>query len=292
MSSGALQPVRLAAQAPRYTPLPRPAGLGAVTSLGDAPQGHEALDEPPVMVNYKTRTGMDTWYSDRKATKEDCQYLCEEDPKCLESSFDSANAACSLFGRPPTPAELEESPTPLPAGAAASAAEGLARRVVRLETPQSHDGPRVADVSKAATSLESAKRTPGPLHVLRDARAAEAAAKAEAEAAEAAAQAKSAEASGTEDPSLWGMLSRAFDDITSAGPMAKAKAETSNAECKVCSGEEHLDEMLNCCLLTRNDVRPGTYGQRELPDDNRTVTKNTGLPPLVVIGFQKARSPY
>ena len=60
---------------------------------------------------------------------------------------------------------------------------------------------------------------------------------------------------------------------------------------QVCSGEEHLDEMLNCCLLTRNDVRPGTYGQRELPDDNRTVTKNTGLPPLVVIGFQKARSP-
>ena len=59
---------------------------------------------------------------------------------------------------------------------------------------------------------------------------------------------------------------------------------------QVCSGEEHLDEMLNCCLLTRNDVRPGTYGQRELPDDNRTVTKNTGLPPLVVIGFQKARS--
>ena len=90
MSSGALQPVRLAAQAPRYTPLPRPAGLGAVTSLGDAPQGHEALDEPPVMVNYKTKTGMDTWYSDRKATKEDCQYLCEEDPKCLESSFDAA----------------------------------------------------------------------------------------------------------------------------------------------------------------------------------------------------------
>ena len=87
------------------------------------------------------------------------------------------------------------------------------------------------------------------------------------------------------------MLSRAFDDITTAGPMAKAKAETSNAECKVCSGEEHLDEMLNCCLLTRNDVRPGTYGQRELPDDNRTVTKNTGLPPLVVIGFQKAGSP-
>ena len=167
MSSGALQPVRLAAQAPRYTPLPRPAGLGAVTSLGDAPQGHEALDEPPVMVNYKTRTGMDTWYSDRKATKEDCQYLCEEDPKCLESSFDAALAACSLFGRPPTPAELEASPTPLPAGAAASAAEGLARRVVRLETPQSHDGPRVADVSKAATSLETAKRTPGPLHVLR-----------------------------------------------------------------------------------------------------------------------------
>ena len=113
MSSGALQPVRLAAQAPRYTPLPRPAGLGAVTSLGDAPQGHEALDEPPVMVNYKTKTGMDTWFADRKATKEDCQYLCEEDPKCLESSFDAANAACSLFGRPPTPAELEASPTPL-----------------------------------------------------------------------------------------------------------------------------------------------------------------------------------
>ena len=38
---------------------------------------------------------------------------------------------------------------------------------------------------------------------------------------------------GAEDPSLWGMLSRAFDDITTAGPMAKAKAETSNAECKV-----------------------------------------------------------
>jgi len=73
--------------------------------------------------------------------------------------------------------------------------------------------------------------------------------------------------------------------------MAKAKAEA-KAECKVCSGDEHLNEMLNCCLMTRNNVLPGTYGQRELPEDNRTVSKNTGLPPLVVIGFQKAGTTY
>jgi hypothetical protein len=278
MSSGALQPVRLAAQLPRYTPLPRPDGL-VVTSLGDAPQGDQAADEPPVMVNYKTKTGMDSWFSDRKATSKDCQYICEQDADCLESSFDSTHGACSLFGKPPSPAEHAPSPTPLPSGSAASAAEGLARRVVTLETSTSPDGAKVASVSKAATQLESAKRTPGPLHVLRDA----------AEAAKAAEAAEAAEA--TEDPSLWGMLGRAFEDITTAGPMAKAKAEA-KAECKVCSGDEHLNEMLNCCLMTRNNVLPGTYGQRELPEDNRTVSKNTGLPPLVVIGFQKAGTTY
>jgi hypothetical protein len=279
MSSGALQPVRLAAQLPKYTPLPRPDGL-VVTSLGDAPQGNQAADGPAVMVNYKTKTGMDTWYSDRKATSEDCDYICQQDVDCLESSFDSALAACSFFGKPPSPAEHAPSPTPLPSGSAASAAEGLARRVVTLETPKSPEVTKVAQISKAATQLESAKRTPGPLHVLKDAKDAEAEAKA-----------KNAEATEAEDPSLWGMLARAFDDITTAGPMAKAKAEA-KAECKVCSGDEHLDEMLNCCLMTRNNVIPGAYGQRELPEDNRTATKNTGLPPLVVIGFQKAGTTY
>jgi hypothetical protein len=279
MSSGALQPVRLAAQLPKYTPLPRPDGL-VVTSLGDAPQGNQAADGPAVMVNYKTKTGMDTWYSDRKATRQDCDFLCQQDADCLESSFDSALAACSLFGKPPSPAEHAPSPTPLPSGSAASAAEGLARRVVTLETPKSPEVTKVAQISKAATQLESARRTPGPLHVLKDAKDAEAEAKA-----------KNAEATEAEDPSLWGMLARAFDDITTAGPMAKAKAEA-KAECKVCSGDEHLDEMLNCCLMTRNNVIPGAYGQRELPEDNRTATKNTGLPPLVVIGFQKAGTTY
>jgi hypothetical protein len=279
MSSGALQPVRLAAQLPKYTPLPRPDGL-VVSSLGDAPQGDQAADGPAVMVNYKTKTGMDTWYSDRKATSQDCDFLCQQDADCLESSFDSALAACSFFGKPPSPAEHAPSPTPLPSGSAASAAEGLARRVVTLETPKSPEVTKVAQISKAATQLESAKRTPGPLHVLKDAKDAEAEAKA-----------KNAEATEAEDPSLWGMLARAFDDITTAGPMAKAKAEA-KAECKVCSGDEHLDEMLNCCLMTRNNVIPGAYGQRELPEDNRTATKNTGLPPLVVIGFQKAGTTY
>ena len=279
MSSGALQPVRLAAQLPKYTPLPRPDGL-VVSNLGDAPQGDQAADGPAVMVNYKTKTGMDTWYSDRKATSQDCDFLCQQDADCLESSFDSALAACSFFGKPPSPAEHAPSPTPLPSGSAASAAEGLARRVVTLETPKSPEVTKVAQISKAATQLESAKRTPGPLHVLKDAKDAEAEAKA-----------KNAEATEAEDPSLWGMLARAFDDITTAGPMAKAKAEA-KAECKVCSGDEHLDEMLNCCLMTRNNVIPGAYGQRELPEDNRTATKNTGLPPLVVIGFQKAGTTY
>jgi len=261
MSSGALQPVRLAAQLPKYTPLPRPGDL-VVTSLGDAPQGDQAADGPAVMVNYKTKTGMDTWFSDRKATRKDCEYICEQDADCLESSFDSSIAACSLFGKPPSPAEHAPSPTPLPAGSAASAAEGLARRVVKLETSKS------PEVSKAATQLDSASRTPGPLHVLRDAKAAEA-----------------------EDPSLWGVLSKAFDDI-GKDPMAKASKAKHNADCKVCAGDEHLDEMLNCCLMTRSNVLPGTYGQRELPEDTPAATKNTGLPPLVVIGFQKAGTTY
>jgi len=267
MSSGALQPVRLAAQLPKYTPLPRPGDL-VVTSLGDAPQGDQAADGPAVMVNYKTKTGMDTWFSDRKATRKDCEYICEQDADCLESSFDSSIAACSLFGKPPSPAEHAPSPTPLPAGSAASAAEGLARRVVKLETSKS------PEVSKAATQLDSASRTPGPRHVLRDAKAAEA-----------------AEAAEAEDPSLWGMLSKAFDDI-GKDPMAKASKAKHNADCKVCAGDEHLDEMLNCCLMTRSNVLPGTYGQRELPEDTPAATKNTGLPPLVVIGFQKAGTTY
>jgi len=130
------------------------------------------------------------------------------------------------------------------------------------------------EVSKAATQLDSASRTPGPLHVLRDAKAAEA-----------------AEAAESEDPSLCGMLSKAFDDIGN-DPMAKASKAKHNADCKVCAGDEHLDEMLNCCLMTRSNVLPGTYGQRELPEDTPAATKNTGLPPLVVIGFQKAGTTY
>ena len=91
-------PVRLGEELPTYTPLPRPDGL-TVGSLGEATVGNQPVEGPVRMVNYKTKTGMNTWYTDRKATRKDCEYICEQESNCLESSFDAMLASCALFGR-------------------------------------------------------------------------------------------------------------------------------------------------------------------------------------------------
>ena len=127
MSSGALQPVRLGAQFPTYTPLPRPDGL-TVSSLGEATVGNQAVDGPVPMVNYKTTTGMNTWYADRKATMKDCEYVCQQETDCLESSFDTVLASCSLFGRAttkPSPNKPVPSPAPLPSASTSAALSRL-----------------------------------------------------------------------------------------------------------------------------------------------------------------------
>ena len=61
---------------------------------------------------YRTEMGMNAWFKGRKATRKDCEHICQQETKCLESSFDAALASCALFGRStdePTP-----SPTPPP----------------------------------------------------------------------------------------------------------------------------------------------------------------------------------
>ena len=53
---------------------------------------------PPVSVNlFKTHTGMDTWYKDRPARSTDCEWLCREDPRCVDYRFDVVHASCALF---------------------------------------------------------------------------------------------------------------------------------------------------------------------------------------------------
>ena len=53
---------------------------------------------PPASVNlYKTHTGMDTWYKDRPARSTDCEWLCRDDPRCVDYRFDVVHSSCALF---------------------------------------------------------------------------------------------------------------------------------------------------------------------------------------------------
>ena len=132
MSSGTLQPVRLGAQLPPYTPLPRSGGLAA---------GNLEAPVPPVpLVNYITRTGMNTWYKDtREANSKDCEYICQQEPGCLQSSFDTVLAACSLFGRiTDKPSPEHPKPSPPPSAAVSkppSAAESHSQQLHRHTNP-------------------------------------------------------------------------------------------------------------------------------------------------------------
>ena len=181
MSSGALQPVRLGAQLPKYTPLPRPDGL-SVGNLG-AP-----LEAPVPMVNYKTRTGMDTWYHDREPNSQDCEYICQRDTDCMESSFDAVLATCALYGRvasKPSPHKAAPSAEPLISDTpsdSASASEGLLKRVVTLET---QNPTKATNISKITTRLQS------PVIAGAEAGA---------------------------DGGLWGVLTRAFDNLAGSEP--------------------------------------------------------------------------
>ena len=65
---------------------------------------------------YRTETGMNAWYKGRKATRKDCEYICQQEAKCLEASFDSAIASCALFQAKSTD-EPAPSPSPTPAPA-------------------------------------------------------------------------------------------------------------------------------------------------------------------------------
>ena len=91
----------------RYRPLQPSRNVASGSSLQNFP--------------YKTETGMNGWYEGRKATRKDCEYICQQDAKCLESSFDAALASCALFGRstdeptpspPPTPDKSREDRCP------------------------------------------------------------------------------------------------------------------------------------------------------------------------------------
>ena len=54
----------------------------------------------PVSVSlYKTLTGMNSWYEDRPACSTDCEWQCQEDPRCIDYRFDVVHASCALFGK-------------------------------------------------------------------------------------------------------------------------------------------------------------------------------------------------
>lgn len=82
---------------PKYTPLPRPKGLTVGTlAPGEAPAGITPL------VNYETRTlpSIPAWYTDRKPTSADCEYVCKQERDCMAQRFDAARSSCALYGRP------------------------------------------------------------------------------------------------------------------------------------------------------------------------------------------------
>ena len=82
---------------PKYTPLPRPKGLTVGTlAPGEAPAGITPL------VNYETRTlpSIPAWYTDRKPTSADCEYVCKQERDCMAQHFDAARSSCALYGRP------------------------------------------------------------------------------------------------------------------------------------------------------------------------------------------------
>ena len=69
-----------------------------VACLVPPPSPSALPPSPPMSVNlYKTHTGMNTWYNDRPARSTDCEWLCREDPRCVDYRFDVVHASCALF---------------------------------------------------------------------------------------------------------------------------------------------------------------------------------------------------
>ena len=69
-----------------------------VACLVPPPSPSALPPSPPMSVNlYKTHTGMNTWYSDRPARSTDCEWICREDPRCVDYRFDVVHASCALF---------------------------------------------------------------------------------------------------------------------------------------------------------------------------------------------------